>query len=881
MNRTIVILLLLSLLFIAGCFGNAQSVNLMDQTSITADVPDRWFVAPEVWAWPWENWKVQQGRITVVDEPINVKKPMNIQHLTAQVNTNAARALMSASIKLEGLYLKFAKKGIAASGSAGFAYGIRVDDPIDDYRSRILRGKGVYAGFNSLGQLFIGDKRSDEVKALAMAIANGQSIRLSLEMVPVTDKYMLFLVAYDEQTGEMLAQLGRSNVAPDTLIGNVALAINMPRAITNAAADTRWSFDNWRLTGDKFTVKPEQAFGPIYWSQYTLSNNIMKMTAQLAPISPDDNQTVLLQVKKSFNRWETIAKSTILPDSWTAPFRVENWDPAKEVDYRIVYTQNYTNGQTEDFYWSGTIRKDPVNKQIIDAAIFCCFTDFLFPNKLIADNVKAQDPDLLLFTGDQIYEGNTGVGVLRKGDHDRMMVNYMHKLALWGWSFRDIMKNRPTVTMPDDHDVYHGNVWGDAGRKITLEEWSSKSGYKNSAVVGNKGGYVQPIEFVKAVEATQVSHLPDPACTKTFKQGLTGYFTSMNYGKVGFAILEDRKFKSAPMSEGYFKHSGPRPDHIPLVGETLSANLPDRKLLGDDQIAFLRKWSLNWKDQSMKFAVSQTGYAGTATHHGGYDNYLAADMDCGGWPQVGRDKAVDALRRGAVVLLAGDQHLPVVYRNGIEAPGDGNICFITPAGATGYQRWWRPEDIKKLPISGGRHNDLPDTGLYYDGFNNIVDILAVGNPPASTAGATCLEDRGHKVSAGWGIASFDKSTGKITMNAWPVKPGQNAMDPAKSVQFAGWPITISQHDNFGISVAQLPTVTLEGKLPETMPIVRVLDSSANIVSSARMYDGSFIPKVYADGSYTVQILSPADDQRVIKEFNNLKPGDKAALKFKL
>ena len=42
----------------------------------------------------------------------------------------------------------------------------------------------------------------------------------------------------------------------------------------------------------------------------------------------------------------------------------------------------------------------------------------------------------------------------------------------------------------------------------------------------------------------------------------------------------------------------------------------------------------------MKILLSQTVFAGVATHHGNYDGYLKADLDSGGWPQTARDRAL-------------------------------------------------------------------------------------------------------------------------------------------------------------------------------------------------------------------------------------------------
>ena len=50
----------------------------------------------------------------------------------------------------------------------------------------------------------------------------------------------------------------------------------------------------------------------------------------------------------------------------------------------------------------------------------------------------------------------------------------------------------------DDHDVFQGNLWGAGGRKARRV---------------NEGGYVMPADWVRMVERTQTSHLPDPAGT--------------------------------------------------------------------------------------------------------------------------------------------------------------------------------------------------------------------------------------------------------------------------------------------------------------------------------------------------------------------------------
>lgn len=843
------------IIFFGVCSVLFISVVDADMVVTTSQLSDRWFITPEVWANPWENWRVEKGEIVTAHRSPN--QPMTIHHLTYQLSDVDAAARMHVRVRL---------LDIDKEGSAGFALGIRMNDPIDDYRSRLLFGEGVYAGITAEGELFVGPENRAKLAHIGPLL----QVLLSVTIEPEGNGlYVVTLIAADENDGKELGRVTKKGVAKAQMTGNVALVSNAPRQVANCKMDALWAFSDWTLSGEKFTCSPDRAFGPILWAQYTLSKNIMKLTAQIAPISEKDNQTVILQLKKG-NGWEDTASTEVKWPSWTAPFRVENWNDTVDTPYRIVYVQQYCDGNREKYTFEGIIRHDPVEKQEISCAVFCCFTDFLFPNRCIAKNTAYQNPDVLFFTGDQIYEGVGGWGILRTGPIDRMCVNYLRKLALWGWSFRDIMRDRPTVTMPDDHDVYHGNVWGDSGRKIEINEWNEKSGYGNSTKVGSVGGYVQPIGFVKAVEATQTSHLPDPTCTKTFKQGLGAYFTSMNYGQVGFAILEDRKFKTGPMQIAK-RHKGPRPDHISEPDMADDVNDPDAKLLGDDQLDFLWNWVADWHGQEMKAAVSQTGFCGAATHHGEYDNFLLGDMDSGGWPQEGRRKALDVLRRGGVIQLAGDQHLTTLIRQGIDAPGDSIVSFVVPAGATGYQRWWRPEDMSIECIAGGRHDNRPDTGLYRDGFGNIVDVIAVGNPEPTPKGALNREDSGRKKASGWGLVSFNKESGDVHIESWHIHPGLDVCEVnLHEDQFPGWPATVNIEECYGITAKKLPPVTF-AEVNGLRPVVRVTDANGNFVSAGRMHENTFVPTVYAPGSYTVEILSPEDDQTVIMSFTDLKP----------
>jgi hypothetical protein len=111
-------------------------------------------------------------------------------------------------------------------------------------------------------------------------------------------------------------------------------------------------------------------------------------------------------------------------------------------------------------------------------------------------------------------------------------------------------------------------------------------------------------------------------------------------GGVDFAILEDRKFKSGPA--GKIPEMGPRPDHINDPSyDPATVDLPGLELLGGRQEKFLGDWGQDWTGASMKAVLSQTAFCGAVHMHGRRDDRLLADLDCNGWPQTPRNRALE------------------------------------------------------------------------------------------------------------------------------------------------------------------------------------------------------------------------------------------------
>ncbi|MFQ5733303.1 MAG: alkaline phosphatase D family protein, partial [Planctomycetaceae bacterium] len=539
----------------------------------------------------------------------------------------------------------------------------------------------------------------------------------------------------------------------------------------------------------------------------------------------------------------TIAKTKMIVPGWTAPFRVPNWDATKTVPYRVRYLWNRRPkdkaGNVEAF-WSGTIRRDHVDKETIIVAGFTgnhnnagsigsrrtnWKTGMFFPHQDLTKQVVKHKPDLLFFSGDQVYEGRSPTFADRKN----IKLDYMYKWYLWVLAYRHLTKDIPAITIPDDHDIYQGNIWGQGGRKSPGRD--------------HHGGYVHPADFVKMVERTQTSHLPDPFDPTPVKQGIGVYYSHLVWGRISIAILEDRKFKSGCARPDMPKSGTGRPDHFnnPKF-DVKKLDIPGLELLGKRQEKFLKVWGTDWRGADMKMAVSQTIFANMATHHGPRLQYLIADLDSNGWPQSGRNRAVDLLRRAFAFHLAGDQHLATLVHHGIDDFGDAIWSFCVPSVANFYPRAWAPESRGKYVYPKPKQY----LGKRRDGFGHPVIVYAVTNPGVST---------GHKPAAlhdrmpGYGIVKLNKTQRTITFECWPRWANP---DNPKHKPYFGWPKTISQLDNYRRKPAgYLPTIRVTGM---TDPVVQVInEKTGETVYAVRIKGKSFRPFVFQKGKYTVRV----------------------------
>jgi phosphodiesterase/alkaline phosphatase D-like protein len=818
---------------VAGAAESAPAAEAAsDFASCWEQAHDRIWLGPEYWANPLQDWRIAGGRIECTKSAVN----RNVHLLTRDLGEQPGTLQMSVKIGRIGGKL-------SGDGSAGFRIGIR--GPLNEYRNNVIYGQGLDAGFSGEGKLFIGAPAGGVAVDLA-----GESIELRLVVEPRGEQSNASISAHDAG-GKELARAVKE-VASSSLAGNLALVANFGAQGTSAGpgvnaagkakkkkqaeaappSSGQFWFADWKVRGSRVQAHDERAFGPILFNHYTLHWNmekggIVKMTAQLPPLGEQDVQTVSLQVEHEFH-WIEVGNAKIDPVSRTAAFRVDKWPADRDVKYRLVYQLTAKDGTPSPHIFHGTVRRDPKEQPVLSVADVSCNIHEAFPNVLYTANMAKLNPDLLAFVGDQFYESSGGYGVQR-APLAPAILDYLRKWYLHGWTWRELTRDRPSVSIPDDHDVYQGNNWGEGGAAQTGTQ--------------EQGGYNMPGAWVNVVHKTQTAHHPDPWDATPCKQGISVYSGPLVYGGVSFAILADRQFKSGP--EGKVPPTGGRGDHVTDPNfDPKTADVPGLQLLGPGQMQHLAAWVREWRGAEMKAVISQTIFTAMATTHSN-EGRLVADYDTNGWPQTERNNALREIRKAHAFHIAGDQHLPAIVHYGIDAHRDAGLAFAGPAVNTGYPRWFEP-----LTPGENRAAGAPDnTGDFRDSFGHPMTVLAVADG-AKQPRQPVLERLHDKVS-GIGLVRFNKPKRQITIECWPLLADVTAANS----QFRGWPQTFDVQANYGRKpAAHLPTLIIAS---EANPLLEIIDeSTGELVWARRLATRTIQPGVFAAGKYTARLGVP-------------------------
>ncbi|MDA1028547.1 MAG: alkaline phosphatase D family protein [Bacteroidetes bacterium] len=838
-----------------------------------ADSPDRTWIGPQFYANRMLDWELRGGRLQSIEG--RAAKPMRTVHLLT-------RYLMEEEGSLNMSVVTGAvNTPDQASDSTwtGFLVGAGGTDV--DYRISAMvhhwpaPGGGLFVGIDGTGHIVVRDNENPDAERSARAdfttkawplieskesegkVLDISRVGLRVMSTPNEGTYSMVVEAFDPDSEAILSHAVYQGLDPKYFSGSVALVSHRSPSSEGAG----YWFDHWTVEGSKVVKDESRAFGPVLGVQYTVSEGILKMTAQMGPLGPDDAKVADLQIQQG-STWKTIASGELDTNGYTIGFRVEDWTEPADTPFRVMYS--LWEGPTPvTHYYDGTIHSQISGDEFVLAALNCqhiaggdgswTHENFWWPHADMADAVAYHKADMYFFAGDQIYEG--GLEGIVRAPADTAILDYLSHWNRFLWAFGDLTRHRPTVTIPDDHDVYHGNVWGAGGK--------SAEGPFNPAA--DNGGYIEPAEFVNAVHRTQSSHLPDPYDSTPIEQGISVYYTNMEFGGVSFAILADRMFKSAPRT---LLPAAKIVNGWPSQPGWDAAKSGDHKgavLLGDRQHEFLDDWVKDWGTTTwMKVFLSQTLFANVASIPEGDMNgsvipglaipppgevvkgyKKAMDMDSNAWPQSGRNRVVRDIRRARAFHVAGDQHLGSTVQYGVDAFADAGYAFVVPSIANIWPRRWFPPEISPTRDP----NKSWYTGDHLDGFGNHMTVLAVANPVDSGQKPSALFDR----TPGYGIIRMNKVTRDVVFEAWP--RWVNPTDPGAK-PYSDWPISFNQTDGDGRQMANY-LVTLE--YPEGMaPAIEVIDTTlGDHVYTFRPAGTSYKPPIYDDShDYQMTITYP-------------------------
>ncbi len=804
-------------------------------------IPDQPWAGADYWTNPLQDWRIRDGRL----ENWQPGGDRNVFLLTREVSERPGD--LELSVHLGRLEQDSGQP--LDEGFVGFRVGI--GGYFDDYRDSAVRGDGLNIGITADGRLFIGRVENDSPPVTVPL----NEVELRFSASPAQQSYAGVLTALDSN-GIELASISRLDLEPQWLEGGLALVSSSgpvadtpatdralspgfgAKAGTDRGGSIRFWFRDWTVAGSKVDAHPDRRFGPILFAMHTLDRHVLNLTAQMAPADGGSNSAVL-EVEND-GSWDEVAAATVDTDARTARFRVPDWDDANDTPYRVRY-------QGDVFV--GTIRKDPVDKAEIVVAAFTGNNDLGFPHADIVENIQFHDPDFLAYTGDSIYE-RVGEYATQRNPEDMAILDYLRKWYLFGWEYRDLLKDIPAVVIPDDHDVYHGNVWGAGGKAA---DGTGQPGQ-------DSGGFTMPARFVQVVHRTQTSNLPEPYDPTPILQGISVYYTDILYGGVSFAVLEDRQWKSPPkvvlpqaqIVNGWSKN--------PRYDAARHGDEPGAELLGERQEFFLDEWSKDWSDGAwMKTVISQTIFNNVATLPAGSNTdaitsslrvmepgeYVQGDApvqdhDSNGWPQTPRNRAVQLMRQGLAFHIAGDQHLGSTIQYGVDEWNDAGWAICVPSVANIFPRRWFPPEPGR-----NRRDGMPaNTGEYLDGFGNKMTVWAVSNPIANGIEPTAINHR----APGYGIVKFRRNDRKIEIANWPRWVDASA---ANAAPYPGWPITIDQLDNgFPADGLTLPEIISQ----EDDPVVQVVESATgDVVYTLRISTNAFTPRVRQTGRYSVTV----------------------------
>jgi len=370
--------------------GQEKSLEEIQFKSNWHNWPEMKWVGPKYWGNRLQDWRLKNGMAICNITAEN----RTLQLLTLQKTDDFSPLVVSVVINL-------LNENIVPEDEGCLGLRLGCKGPFDDYRSAAVFGKGLNIGLNPSGKLQVGDQFFE---TNLVRIPN--NYKLVAAFSPSENIYLLTVSIFDPITDQLIHAQENIIVPGKSVEGNFALLADV-KSQTNNKSQPSVGFSDWSISSNQLVSNKEQLYGPICFAQYTLHNNKLKLTAQLAPIEEIKDHAVILQFKEQ-GIWKTRINAKLEHIGRAVNFEVENWNTNSDVPYRIMLEIPLKN-ETHQYTYEGTIAKEPMEKDVVSAAVFSCNFHYGFPDNDVHENVSKLNPDIILFLGDQFYEATGGV----------------------------------------------------------------------------------------------------------------------------------------------------------------------------------------------------------------------------------------------------------------------------------------------------------------------------------------------------------------------------------------------------------------------------------------------------------------------------------------
>lgn len=762
------------------------------------ELPERRWLGTGFWGNRLQDWSIRQGKLVCTSARLRMPKTMH----SLQWRSTGANGELQLKTRLtlpKGSNNGFAGLLIGAgqsyldwqaaaliSGTPGTGGGLMATIDFGGNHALRIRDNNDNSPQLTIAPVF----RDLKIIQPAQRPKGSPELVLNLEVIPTgTQHSTVRLSSWNKTETRLLSAVELTGVPREQLQGNIALVAN------GGKLGAEVIFEDWWVGGEGMEQHPERGFGPIAGTLYAHSAGKLKVALQLVPQGIHGQKIpqgliVNIEKKDTSGNWKTVASPiAVSSDDYHTLFTVNDWDGHQTASLRACFKD--LDGTL--YHYPFTVIPEPAAGEQVDIGTFSCFgtmslyaqrplaapardevligrwtkANVYYPFAETVTRAQQQDADIFFFTGDQYYENRPTAP-----DSDpNPLEDYFYKFLLWHWAFQGITANYPSILQTDDHDVFHGDIFGE-----------DKIG---NTQTDQHGGYHRSLEFVNMVHKTMTSQNPDTLePTASPRSGLTNYYTSFEYGDVSFFVLEDRKFKKGAKSE--------------------DADYPET-YLGERQLQHLRNWCETPMPDKRKVLISQTIYAAMSLDAKGN---LPYDWDVNALYVDERNEIVRMLGEAKAVILSGDQHLSTFSRLGYASHNDktkpiedaeyfnGPYQFVAPPGGNVFWRWFWPND--ELRELAQPESDISYVGGFRDFFGNPFTMLAVANPERKELQTNMTRIR-HSVTQeeaakgathqyrtnkgdGFGMMRFNSKEEIMTVEAWPVYG---------ETQYPGFPQVIS------------------------------------------------------------------------------------------